>query len=100
MSATLSTDPDQSCLYVGDLANGTFYIVNRENFQELDRIGRSGRQVGEFHWIHTLDVDSQGNVYTGEVDTGQRIQKFALYGDTTGCSGSGSMEIGLYSLNR
>ncbi len=100
VSATLSTDPDQSCLYVGDLANGTFYIVNRENFEELDRIGRSGRQVGEFHWIHALDVDSQGNVYTGEVDTGQRVQKFARYGGESGCSGSGSIEVGLYSLNR
>jgi len=99
VSATLSTDPDQSCLYVGDLANGTFYIINRDNLEELDRIGRSGRQVGEFHWIHALAVDSQGNVYTGEVDTGQRVQKFARYGET-GCNGSGSVEVGLYSLNR
>jgi sugar lactone lactonase YvrE len=99
VSATLSTDPEQSCLYVGDLANGTFYIINRENLHELDRIGRSGRQVGEFHWIHALTVDSQGNVYTGEVDTGQRIQRFARYGEM-GCSGAGSVEIGAYGVNR
>ena len=99
VSATLSTDPDQSCLYVGDLANGTFYVINRENLHELDRIGRSGRQIGEFHWIHALTVDSHGNVYTGEVDTGQRIQKFSRYGEN-GCSGNGSPEIGLYSFNR
>ena len=37
---------------------------------ELDRIGRAGRQVGEFHWIHAIAVDSDGNMYTGEVDTG------------------------------
>ena len=95
-----STDAGQSCLYIGDLANGTAYILNRENLHELDRIGRSGRQVGEFHWIHTLAIDSQGNLYTGEVDTGQRIQKSLRYGEETGCSGSGSPEIGLYSLNR
>lgn len=99
VSATLSTDSDQSCLYVGDLANGTFYVVNRDNFQELDRIGRAGRQIGEFHWIHALATDSQGNIYTGEVDTGQRIQKFARYGET-GCSGAGTAEVGLYRLNR
>ena len=93
VSATLSTDSAESCLYVGDLANGTFYI------EELDRIGRAGRQIGEFHWIHALAVDSDGNVYTGEVDTGQRIQKFVRYGESS-CSGNGSLEIGLYSLNR
>ena len=99
VSAALSTDPEQSCLYVGDLANGTFYIINRANLTELDRIGRAGRQVGEFHWIHALAVDSQGNIYTGEVDSGQRVQKFARYG-ATGCSGQGNAEIGLYSGNR
>ena len=79
-TAALSTDPGQTCLYVGDLANGTFYVINRENLHELDRIGRSGRQIGEFHWLHALTVDSAGNIYTGEVDSGQRIQKFLRYG--------------------
>jgi hypothetical protein len=98
-TATLSTDAGQTCLYVGDLANGTLYIVNRENRTELDRIGRAGRQAGEFHWLHALAVDSQGNIYTGEVDTGQRVQKFLRYG-AQGCSGTGSAEIGAYSANR
>lgn len=99
VSATFSTDPGQTCLYVGDLANGTFYIINRENYHELDRIGRAGRQIGELHWIHALAADSHGNIYTGEVDSGQRIQRFVRYGDE-GCSGTGSAEIGLYSMNR
>ncbi|MDE0082944.1 MAG: hypothetical protein OXT72_09895 [Gammaproteobacteria bacterium] len=94
-----STDPGQTCLYVGDLANGTVYILNRQNLQELDRIGRSGKQVGEFHWVHAVAVDSQGNVYTGEVNTGERVQKFLRYGPE-GCSGAGSTDVGLYSMNR
>jgi hypothetical protein len=98
-TATLSTDPEQSCLYVGDLGNGTLYIINRDNRTELDRIGRDGRQAGEFHWLHALAVDSRGDIYTGEVDTGQRVQKFLRYG-STGCSGTGSAEVGLYSNNR
>ena len=87
------------CLYVGDLANGTLYIINRENLTELDRIGRAGRQAGEFHWLHALAVDSHGDIYTGEVDTGQRVQKFLRYGSSS-CSGTGSAEVGLYSANR
>ena len=99
VAAALSRDAEQSCLYVGDLANGTFYIINRENLHELDRVGRAGRQVGEFHWIHILALDSDGNIYTGEVDTGQRIQRFVRYGNS-GCSGSGTADVGQYSLNR
>jgi hypothetical protein len=96
-TAALSTDPGQSCLYVGDLANGTLYIINRENLTELDRIGRAGHQAGEFHWLHALAVDSAGNIYTGE--GWQRVQKFLRYG-ASGCSGTGSREVGLYSANR
>jgi len=98
-TAALSTDPEQTCLYIGDLANGTLYILNRENLTELDRIGRAGRQAGEFHWLHALAVDAEGDIYTGEVDTGQRVQKFLRYGGS-GCSGPGRSDVGLYSANR
>jgi DNA-binding beta-propeller fold protein YncE len=98
-TAALSADSRESCLYVGDLANGTLYILDRENLTELDRIGRAGRQAGEFHWLHAIAIDSLGDVYTGEVDTGQRVQKFQRYG-SEGCSGTGSRDVGLYDGNR
>ena len=82
VSMSFSTDKAQSCLYVGDNANMTIYILNRSNLQELGRLGRSGRMAGEFHWLHQVSVDSKGNIYTGEVDTGKRIQKFLRYGVT------------------
>ena len=37
----------------------------------------TAEQAGQFHNIHQVVTDSKGNVYTGEVDTGMRIQKFA-----------------------
>ena len=37
--------------------------------------------AGQFHWIHAMAVDSKGNVYTAEVDTGKRVQKFKLTSD-------------------
>ena len=40
-------------------------------------LGRPGRYAGEFHWVHDLAIDSGGNLYAGEVDTGKRAQKFA-----------------------
>ncbi len=35
-----------------------------------------GRQAGDFHWVHNIAIDSQGSVYTSEVDTGKRAQRF------------------------
>ena len=93
VSMNFSTDKAQSCLYVGDNANMTIYILNRSNLQELGRLGRSGRAAGEFHYLHQVSVDSKGNIYTAEVDTGKRIQKFLRYG-ATGCSGTGSTTVG------
>jgi len=93
VSMNFSRDPAQSCLYVGDNANMTIYILNRSNLQELGRLGRSGRMAGEFHYLHQVSVDSKGNIYTGEVDTAKRIQKFLRYG-RTGCSGTGSSTVG------
>ncbi len=93
VSIDFSTDAAQSCLYVGDNTNQTIYILNRSNLQELGRLGRAGRGISDFHWLHEVSVDSKGNIYTAEVDTGERVQKFVRYG-AIGCSGSGSDVVG------
>src|SRR5579872_522656 len=93
VSMSFSTDKAQSCLYVGDNANQTIYILSRINLQELGRLGRNGRNAGEFHYLHQVSVDSKGNIYTAEVDTAKRIQKFLRYGES-GCSGTGSSVVG------
>jgi DNA-binding beta-propeller fold protein YncE len=94
-TVNFSTDRDQSCAYVADLTNDTVYEINRKNLQEMDRFGTGGRQVGQFHWPHVVSVDSEGNVYTGEVDGAGRVQKFLRYGPI-GCSGTGSQQVGVY----
>jgi DNA-binding beta-propeller fold protein YncE len=93
VSMNFSKDAAQSCLYVGDNTNMTIYLLNRSNLQELGRLGRSGRMSGEFHWLHQVSLDSKGDIYTAEVDTGKRIQKFIRYG-AAGCSGTGSATVG------
>jgi DNA-binding beta-propeller fold protein YncE len=94
-SVALSSDENESCLYAADLSNGTIFVLNRDNLHELGRVGRGGRQVGEFHWVHAVSTDSQGNLYTGEVDTAMRVQKFLRYG-ATGCAGNGRSPVGDY----
>jgi DNA-binding beta-propeller fold protein YncE len=93
VSMNFSPDKAQSCLYVGDNTNQTIYILNRSNLEQLGRLGRAGRMAGDFHWLHQVSLDSKGNIYTAEVDTGKRVQKFIRYG-AEGCSGTGSANIG------
>jgi DNA-binding beta-propeller fold protein YncE len=71
-----SEDKAEKYLYVADGTNNEVKIVLHETGEIVGTIGRSGRMAGEFHLVHNIAVDSSGNIYTAEVDTGQRIQKF------------------------
>lgn len=75
-SIALSPDKDQRYLIYADGENNFFRVVERKSGAILGTFGRNGRNAGQFHWVHQIAVDSKGNVYTGEVDTGKRIQKF------------------------
>jgi hypothetical protein len=74
----LSPEPEQRYLYIADGANGQVYIHARSDGRKLGAFGRTGRYAGEFKWVHNIDVDSRGNIYTAEVGFGRRIQKFNL----------------------
>jgi hypothetical protein len=71
-----SADHAQSCLFNPDGTNQKVWILERESLEILDSFGRGGRSAGQFHWVHNLATDSRGNIYTAEVDTGKRAQKF------------------------
>lgn len=72
----LSIDPAQTFLFNADGANNEVRTLSRDNGEVIAAFGRNGRQAGEFHWVHNLAIDSKGNLYTTEVDTGKRVQKF------------------------
>jgi len=74
-------DTNQSLLLNADGANNEVRIVDRDTGKVMGAFGRNGRRAGEFHWVHNLAVDSKGNVFTTEVDTGKRAQKFLLQGN-------------------
>ena len=71
-----SQDPAQPFIYMVDGVNNELRIIDRTNNAVLARLGRPGRYAGQFHVVHNIAVDRDGNLYTTEVNTGQRVQKF------------------------
>jgi hypothetical protein len=70
----------QTFLMNADGANNEVRTLVRETGEVVGSFGRNGRNAGEFHWVHNIAVDSKGNIYTTEVDTGKRAQKFTPVG--------------------
>jgi hypothetical protein len=73
-----SLDDHQKFLLVADGANNVIWTLQRDDGTVVGQFGHNGRNAGQFHWVHQMASDSQGNLYTGEVDTGKRVQKFVL----------------------
>ena len=79
-NAGLSPDRAQTFLFNADGENQHIWTFLRQTGQVLSKVGRGGRQAGEFTAVHSLAVDSKGNIYTGEVDAGMRLQKHTNLG--------------------
>jgi hypothetical protein len=69
-------DRAQSYFLNADGENNEVRVVRRQDGEVVGTFGRSGRNAGSFHWVHNIAIDSQGNVFTAEVDNGKRVQKF------------------------
>lgn len=75
---TFSHDPMQKFVLIADGTNDKIWIQDRKTGELAGSIGSNGRMAGQFHWIDGIAMDSKGNIYTGEVETGKRVQKFTL----------------------
>ena len=73
-------DPKQTYLLNADGMNNEVRTLRRETGEIVGAFGRNGRNAGGFHWVHNLALDSKGNIFTTEVDTGKRAQKFRHVG--------------------
>jgi DNA-binding beta-propeller fold protein YncE len=75
-----SKDPGQKYLYLADGKNEKVYIFDRASMKILTSFGDGGRQPGQFFAVHSIAVDSKGNIYTTETYEGRRLQKFVYKG--------------------
>jgi hypothetical protein len=81
-----SRDAEQKFMILADGENNVLWILDRSGGNILGTTGHSGRNAGQFHWVHQIASDSDGNLYTGEVDNAKRVQKFVLVSGDEGKS--------------
>jgi DNA-binding beta-propeller fold protein YncE len=75
-----SKDPQQKYLYMSDGRNAKIRIIDRQSLQEIYNFGEGGHYPGQFYSIHSIAIDSKGNLYTTETYQGRRVQKFVAKG--------------------
>jgi DNA-binding beta-propeller fold protein YncE len=78
-----SKDAQQKYIFMADGVNEKVKIVDRQTLQELTTFGDGGRQPGQFYGVHSIAIDSKGNLYTTETYEGKRVQRFLYKGLAT-----------------
>lgn len=76
-----SKDEDQKWIYLVDGKNQRVYVILRDTLEIVTTFGAGGRQPGQFFGVHSVAVDSKGNLYTTETYEGKRLQKFVYQGE-------------------
>jgi DNA-binding beta-propeller fold protein YncE len=72
---TFSADKEQRHLYISDMKNNTIWFLNRTDGTVLGRYGSMGDNGGQFFGLELVATDSRGYIYTGEVFSGERVQR-------------------------
>ncbi len=73
-----SPDRRQQFLYVVDSGPMRVSIFERETLTQIGTLGLRGPKPGEFDIVHHMAADSKGNLYTAEIVTNRRAQKFLI----------------------
>ena len=73
-----SPDPKQQYLYVVDSGPMRVVIFDRATMTAIGSLGMRGPKPGDFDIVHHMAADSKGNLYTAEIVTNRRAQRFVL----------------------
>jgi hypothetical protein len=63
-------------LFISDLTNNKIWFLDRKSGKVLGSMGQLGENGGQWFGLHMIALDSMGNIYTGEVFNGERVQRF------------------------
>jgi hypothetical protein len=84
--AVCVTPPPNEFLYTAD-PNGHIYKLDL-NGKILGYLGKYGRDVGQFQWIHELHCQSENELYVGEIQN-WRMQRLVLHPGKTATASAG-----------
>jgi DNA-binding beta-propeller fold protein YncE len=73
-----SHDLEQKYMLVVDGEDNHIFVMRRSDGVVVSSFGHAGRNAGQFIEVHQIGMDSKGDIYTGEVITAKRLQKFIL----------------------
>ena len=88
-----SKDRRQTFLFDVDGGDEVLWTFDHATGVRLTFFGRPGHQAGEFTFLHSIVLDSHGNMFLGETIGGRRVQKFVPMGNG-GDDGQGGDEGG------
>jgi hypothetical protein len=71
-----TNDNAQTYMLEADGGNEQMHVMDRVLGNIVSSFGQPGLFAGQFTFLHSVALDSQGNLYTGETINGRRIQKF------------------------
>jgi DNA-binding beta-propeller fold protein YncE len=75
-----SKDAQQKYLFMSDGRNQKIRVIDRQSLNELTNFGEGGHYPGQWYSLHSIAIDSKGNLYTTETYQGRRVQKFVAKG--------------------
>ena len=89
-----SNDNAQTLMFEADGGNEILHIMDRLRGLILSGFGTPGLQAGQFTFLHSVALDSRGNLYTGETINGRRVQKFKRTDCSNGNNQDGNSQGG------
>jgi hypothetical protein len=79
-TVAFSPDAQQQFIYCPDFNKGEIAILDRKSLQQIGAFGSRGAAPGQFQNLHSIAIDSKGDIYGPEVAPGSRLQKFVFKG--------------------
>jgi DNA-binding beta-propeller fold protein YncE len=75
-----SRDPAQKYMFVADGGNEVVWVLDHATGQILSGFGRPGHSPGDFTYLHTISINSKGDIVAAETINGRRFQMFKTTG--------------------
>jgi len=79
-TVVFSQDKAQQFVFCPDFNKGEVVILNRQTLETIGAFSSRGAGPGQLQNVHSMAIDSKGNLYSAEVAPGRRLQKFAYKG--------------------